>query len=84
MADPLKLDEVETKSVFLRTNPVEESIEIITDEDVLQAVIFDINGRKLGQYGNQKILPAGDLNKGIYFLRITTNIGITNVRFIKL
>jgi hypothetical protein len=83
LADPTGVDDVCTNDLCLRRNPVEESIEIITDEKVLQADIYDINGRNLGRFSHLNILPASDLKRGVYMLRVTTDKGITNVRFVK-
>lgn len=48
-----------------------------------QADIYDINGRNLGRFNNLKTIPASNLKKGVYILRVTTNRGINNVRFVK-
>lgn len=83
LADPTGIDNVRTKGLRLGRNPVEESIEIITGENVLHAEIYDINGRNLGRFSNLKTLPASNLNKGVYILRVTTDRGVTNLRFVK-
>lgn len=83
LANPTGIDNVGTKSLRLGRNPVEESIEIITGENVLQAEIYDINGRNLGRFSYLKTLPASNLNKGVYILRVTTDRGVTNLRFVK-
>lgn len=81
--NPVSIENTTTESMHLSSNPVEESIEIITSEKVLQADIYDLNGRMLGKFNNSVTLPAGNLNKGLYILRVTTDRGITNVCFIK-
>jgi len=81
--NPVSIENTTTESMHLSSNPVEESIEIITSEKVLQAEIYDLNGRMLGKFNNSVTLPAGNLNKGLYILRVTTDRGITNVCFIK-
>lgn len=83
LADPTDIEDVTTKGVRIGRNPVGESIEIITQEEVLQSIIFDINGRNLGQFEKIKTLPASNLKKGVYILRVKTDKGMTNVRFVK-
>ncbi|MDD2611852.1 MAG: thiol protease/hemagglutinin PrtT [Bacteroidales bacterium] len=70
-------------SLNLRTNPVGASIEIVSDETVLQADIYNMNGQLLGRFKNSATLPAGNLDKGVYVLRVTTESGIKMIRFIK-
>lgn len=69
--------------IFVYPDPVKESVNIKTDENVLETEIYDINGRKILGRKNAVSLPAGKLNKGMYLLKVTTNYGKRTFKFIK-
>jgi len=80
---PVAVEKTTRNNMRIGTNPVGGSIEIITGETVLQADIYDLNGRILGRFNNSSILPSSNLKEGYYILRVTTNSGTTNLSFIK-
>jgi len=67
----------------LASNPVGEMLELITDETVLLAGIYDLSGRLLMQFSQTKKMAVGNLGKGMYLLRVTTEKGFHTERFIK-
>ena len=72
-----------TRKLRLASNPVGELLEIITDENVLVADIYDLSGRWLSGFRQTKMLTVGNLGKGMYLLRVSTEKGLHAARFIK-
>jgi hypothetical protein len=77
------IENPETQSIKLSSNPVGNNFRIISDEKVLNAEVFDINGRKIMTVTDSEEINSGNLNKGIYILKIKTENNSHSLRFIK-
>lgn len=73
----------ETQGIKLSSNPVRNDFSIISDEKVLSAEVFDINGRKIMTVTDSEKINSGNLKKGIYILKVKTENNSHSLRFIK-
>lgn len=66
-------------------NPTNSLINIVLAENntLIKVAIYDIKGKLVFQ-GNEKKMNISNLNKGIYFVRVFTNNGLSNQRIVKL
>ena len=64
-------------------NPVKNQINIVTNEKIIELQLFDVSGRNIKIFTNEKTQDLSQLSKGIYFLKIKTNKGITVEKIIK-
>lgn len=74
------------KKLNISPNPTRDKIIFATGGENTSTVIFDINGRILQTLNNTREISVNELPTGIYFLRVTDNIGniIGQERFVKL
>ena len=76
-----------SSSLLLYPNPVNDKLNIVTEVEVEEVVVYDALGRQQDnkttrQQGNMTIDVAG-LNTGVYFVMIKTNDGVVMKRFVK-
>lgn len=65
----------------LYPNPASEIISLKQNASCLE--VFDVNGRKIKVISNTSTIDISDLQSGIYFIRINTDKGEFNKKFIK-
>ena len=59
------------------------NIVLAENNTLIKVAIYDIKGKLVFQ-GNEKKMNISNLNKGIYFVRVFTNNGLSNQRIVKL
>jgi hypothetical protein len=67
-------------------NPVNEQLQVFLPENEYHAVLFDINGKKVAEQKttNSKVtLNFKNFPKGIYLLKIATEVGVFVKKIIK-
>lgn len=81
------LEEIPTSTIRLYPNPAQDFVFIASDlnENQLDAAIFDVSGKYIGEYQNvTDKLDIRHLNSGVYFIVLTDNKGEnTTLRFVK-
>jgi len=65
-------------SVF--PNPTTDSITLQTKEEFNSVIVYDINGRNIKSFNNEKTLNVSTLQAGIYFLKTDTGL---QAKFVK-
>jgi len=71
------------REISLIQNPVKDFISIKTNESILKADIYDINGILRKTVLNSENFSSEDLSDGVYILKILTNSKVASLRFIK-
>ena len=76
-----------TSSLLLYPNPVNDKLNIVTEVEIEEVVVYDALGRQQDnkvtrQQGNMTIDVAG-LNTGVYFVMIKTNDDVVMKQFVK-
>ena len=65
-------------------NPVNDKLNIITEVEIEEVVVYDVYGRQQSTVnGQQSTVDVSDLNSGVYFVMIKTNEGVVTKRFVK-
>ena len=73
-----------TASFRLYPNPVNDKLNIVTETEVEEVVVYDAFGRQQTTVnGQQSTVDVSNLNVGVYFVMIKTNEGVVVKRFIK-
>jgi len=76
------IDEKATSSVMIYPNPAQDFITIQTSNIVNAVKITDFSGKVLYK-GTGTNLDIRNLSNGIYFVRVTTDKGTSNAKFVK-
>ena len=79
------------EKIQLFPNPAIDRLSLIIDASIssISYVLIDISGKKLitnslQSLNNKRLdINISDLNTGVYFLRVSTNVGETTLKFIK-
>ena len=72
-------------AIKMYPNPVANVMQIETEFDVQQIEVFSILGNRVASFnGNLNSISLGNLNKGMYVLRIRTTEGVFAGEFLKL
>jgi hypothetical protein len=69
------------KRIGVYPNPADDKIYF--DEEINKATVFDVNGKEVISANNISYILVADLPQGIYFIRIKTDKGECNNKFIK-
>lgn len=69
------IDETKSNNVLIYPNPTVDILHITTDERILQALIYNTNGKLLIEQANSNTVDVHNLNKGIYILKVETDSG---------
>jgi PKD repeat protein/lipid-binding SYLF domain-containing protein len=76
----------EKNNVTVGPNPFKNEISVFSNKEVKKLILFNSSGKEVfrtsSMNGNSIAVPQ-NLSKGIYFLRIETNAGITNHKLVK-
>src|SRR5690606_23200114 len=64
-------------SVNVYPNPTNNIVNIETQENLFNYVVYDINGREIqnGMFGNNNQINLQNANNGVYFIKVTTTQG---------
>lgn len=73
------INDISNHNLQLFPNPVSSDLNIATDIDNFQVIIFDSVGRVVLTHKNIKTLSLVDLAKGVYFVKVISN-GINEIR----
>ena len=72
------------ENISIFPNPVQDVLYIKTSEKVLDAKIYDEQGRLIKFFSNAtNSLPVNNLQKGVYFIDIKTSKNNKKIKFIK-
>lgn len=69
---------------YIYPNPVVNTLKIISDLNVDQVEIYDVQGRKISVEKMKKNINFTTYSKGIYFLKIFTSNGISTKKVLKI
>ena len=77
--------EEHTSSLLLYPNPVNDRLNIVTEVEVEEVVVYDAFGRQRTTDNRQQTssIDVSMLNSGVYFVMIKTNDGVVMKRFVK-
>ena len=64
-------------------NPVKDLLNINTDESIQKMEVLDILGKTILTTTTGKTVDVSSLNKRIYFLKLTSNKGVSTNKFVK-
>src|SRR5690606_7752716 len=79
-------EEFNNITVNVYPNPTTDIVNIETEENLFNYVVYDINGREIqnGMFGNNNQVNLQNVNSGVYFIKVTTTQGSTaTVKVIK-
>ncbi|MDQ7917723.1 T9SS type A sorting domain-containing protein [Mesonia sp. MT50] len=77
---------VETKNkteIALYPNPVQNTFQIQSSEEINEVNIFTVAGKKVARFASQQNYDISQLPSGIYFVKIKSNVGEDVKRVIK-
>lgn len=83
---PLSTDSFFKNNFAVYPNPVNDVVNIssLNNSEISQVSISDINGRVVKEVNsNVSNISVGDLNAGVYFLKINTLEGVATTKFVK-
>ncbi len=76
-----------TSSLLLYPNPANDKLNIVTEVEVEEVVVYDVYGRQQNNKATRQqgmmTVEVSKLNDGVYFIMIKTNEGIITKRFVK-
>lgn len=72
-----------TNELEIYPNPVQEKLHVNTSEEILNVVLFDINGRIINSSLINNTIDFSNISNGVYLIKITTDKGIINKKIIK-
>ena len=74
-----------SSSLLLYPNPVNDKLNIVTEVEVEEVVVYDVFGRQRTTDNRQQTssIDVSMLNNGVYFVMIKTNDGVVMKRFVK-
>jgi len=72
-------EEFNNITVNVYPNPTTDIVNIETEENLFNYVVYDINGREIqnGMFGNNNQVNLQNVNSGVYFIKVTTTQGST-------
>jgi len=73
----------ETENFSINPNPANNSINILSSNNIEEVSVFDVNGKKIVFDKNTITIDVSILLKGMYFLKIKTDQGEFSRKFIK-
>jgi len=71
-------------AVRIYPNPVADQLTIDTDQQILETIVRDLNGRVVDHKRLDNSISIGDLSSGLYMLSIRTKAGITTQKVLKM
>jgi hypothetical protein len=87
ITNTIGVSELEKHSLRVFPNPAEENIRLHTDAEMQHAEIISVDGKVIQseqQFNASKSIYIGDLNTGIYFVRVVFKDGsVSTQRFLK-
>ena len=80
----LALSEIGINEFKVFPNPSSESIQIVSDEQILNVRCYDLNGRSISVNLSENVINVTHMRSGTYILEIETSAGIASARFVKM
>jgi len=80
----LSLGEIGIEQFKVYPNPTRESLQIVSNEEIVNVQCFDLHGRSIPLDRNQDKLNVTNMHSGTYILEITTTAGKASARFVKM
>jgi len=78
------ITKIETIAASIHPNPTENILNVITTEMIEEAMIYNINGALMKSIsGNIRSINVADLAQGMYILKLQSEKGVAQSRFIK-
>jgi hypothetical protein len=72
------------KDVALYPNPVSDVLNLASSTTIENFEIFNIAGRKITEGElNAQFIQVSNLSQGLYFLRLSNNLGARTIKFVK-
>lgn len=79
----LSTNQFEKANIKIYPNPVQNQLNIESQEEVLSIEIFDFLGKHILTFNGAKTIDVSELQSGIYLLKINTNQGSSIQKIIK-
>jgi len=81
---PTAVQNVEAKSLTLYPNPVKNSLNIVSDENITRTEIYSITGMLVKRAdANVRTIDTSNLRSGSYLVKVQTQLGVYNTKIIK-
>jgi len=81
---PTNIEKISTQSISVFPNPSSSQLNISASEQIEKINIMDLTGKTIKTIVQpNKTIDVSSLTKGMYFLQVHTEKGITSKRFIK-
>jgi len=71
---PVSVGDFNKLKINVYPNPTNDVINIDTDEQLFNYIIYDVNGRQIqnGNFENNNQINLQNVNTGVYFIKVTT------------
>jgi len=79
----LNVKDAPSASLKIFPNPAADFLSIKSAEKIKSTEIFDATGRSVAKFGNTQNLDVSTLEKGVYVIKISTEKGVNQQKFIK-
>jgi len=73
-----------TANVELYPNPGLGQIELLTSEDLIGVECYNYTGQSVGVQLDEKFVNIEQLSDGIYYFKVTTNVGTSTLKYVKI
>lgn len=83
VTNTLGTDKFDRIEFTIYPNPVSDILNIKTQDEILNVIIYDISGRQINTRVNNNQVDVSDLTKGFYIINIVTNRASYQQKFIK-
>ncbi|GAB5418712.1 MAG: hypothetical protein Crog4KO_04690 [Crocinitomicaceae bacterium] len=80
----LSLGEIGIEQFKVFPNPTSETLQIVSNEEILNVTCYDLNGRSVALDRTNEKLNVTNMLSGAYILEITTTSGTATARFVKM
>ncbi len=75
-------EELSLQYIHLYPNPTHDFFTIDYDSKIINILIYDLSGKLIHRYKNEKYYQVNDISKGVYIVKIITDKGIANLKLI--
>ncbi|MFT4804652.1 MAG: hypothetical protein ACJAZK_002842 [Psychroserpens sp.] len=79
----LSLNSAQINTTRLTTNPVDNLLIVKSDVPIIKLELYSIIGQEIMSSYNKSKINVSHLKSGYYFLQVTTNKGLSVLRFVK-
>src|SRR5690554_2106652 len=82
-APNLSVDDLTLEEVKIYPNPVNDLLQIQSDQEIVGIALYSLTGQKLQTWENQDDINLSSYASGIYFVKVETSVGIKTTKIIK-